>query len=102
MSYTKADKERIDKFRHIGCIATGLAGYDVHHITRGGRRMGNQYTIPLSPWSHRGVCAAGFSKDEMTKMYGPSLAYSKKDFIAKFGTEMELLAKVNERLEQYK
>jgi len=101
MSYTKADEDRIDKFRKIGCIVSHIyfgeyEDYDVHHITSGGRRMGNQYTIPLSPWLHRGVVKTGLSEDECKEIFGPSLAHSKKAFVARFGTELELLSRVNE------
>lgn len=101
MSYTKADKERIAKFRHIGCIISGSPEYDVHHIVDG-VRLGNQYTIPLHPWYHRGVPFNGYSQAKMEKEFGPSLAKSKEQFIDKFGSEMELLKRVNGMLEQYK
>jgi hypothetical protein len=35
----------------------------------------------------------------MTFVYGPSLADSKRQFIARYGMERDLLAKINQRLE---
>lgn len=107
MSYTKADKERIAKFRHIGCIVSRIyfgeyEDYDVHHITSGGRRMGNQFTIPLSPWLHRGVVKTGLTEDECEAYFGPSLAKSKSAFTERFCSELELLKKCNELIGQYK
>lgn len=33
-----------------------------------------------------------------TEVYGPSLAHNKREFVARYGTEMELLEKTNELL----
>jgi hypothetical protein len=39
----------------------------------------------------------GVRASEMFKVYGPSLAVSKRQFVAVFGTERELLARVDLR-----
>jgi hypothetical protein len=102
---TKSDLRRYRLLQDMGCIVARLfyGAYrdaDIHHITEGGRRLGNQFTIPLSPWLHRAVRDDGMSQEEMTATFGPSLAVSKRDFIARFGTERELLAKVNHHYNQ--
>lgn len=100
---TKADRERWQLFRHIGCIVTrhkfGVYNdYDVHHLVEGGRRLGHQYTIPLNPWYHRGVPPMEMTMAEAEDFYGPSLARNKRAFVAKFGTERKLLETVETML----
>lgn len=100
---TKADLLRYRKLHDMGCIVSHLfySAYrdaDVHHITQGGRRMGNQFTLPLSPWLHRGVKNEAMSREDMEYAFGPSLAHSREAFENAFGTEMELLARVNEAI----
>ena len=97
----KIAQQRIDAFRKIGCIACSILGlrnfgYDVHHLVDKGYRShsgGDMATIPLCPWHHRGV-GAGLDIGHL----GPSLAVNKRAFVKHFGTERELLAKVNELL----
>lgn len=99
----KADQARVDKFRAVGCIVTRLfhhdyADYDIHHITDCGRRMGNAFVIPLSPWFHRGVVPYGMTERRAYLELGPTLEKHKREFVERFGTELELLAKTNEIL----
>jgi hypothetical protein len=93
---TKAEKERFRKLVDIGCICCRILGVysqpEIHHILSGGRRMGHMFTIPLCPTHHRGVVA--FPRGSFDP--GPSLADGSKPFHARFGTQKELLAKVNE------
>lgn len=101
---TKADLARFKALKDMGCIASRLRGLgyvapDIHHILRGGKRMGHQYTLPLCPWHNRGdipeQCAGAA---EAEAIFGPSMYRAKRRFVAEFGTELELLALVNERL----
>ena len=101
---TKADQARFDALKDMGCIAArlrglGYVGPDIHHILSGGKRMGHQYTLPLSPWHNRGdipeQCAGA---KEAEAILGPSMYRSKRRFEAEFGTELELLEVVNGRL----
>ena len=99
----KASQRRIDGLHRLGCIVTltyhdNFAPGDIHHITDCGRRMGDRFTICLTPWYHRGVCTWPHSPKEMEKIYGPSLALSKRKFTAAFGTELELLESTNSLL----
>ena len=104
---TKSDGDRIRKFERLGCIACRKdgrpekVGYDVHHITDNGRRLGHLYTIPLCPWHHRGYveCKPEYVTDDDIHRDVPSLAKSKRDFVAKYGSEMDLWVEVNELLD---
>lgn len=91
---TKAEAERIQQISRLGCIVSRLryrvyVPPDIHHIVEG-YRLGHFYTIPLSPWYHRGVTESGMSQKEMTRLYGPSLALDKKSFERNFGSEKRL------------
>ena len=54
--------------------------------------MGHDFTIPLCPYHHRGVI------QDFEVWKGPSLADGKKPFVEHYGTELELLEKVNNLL----
>lgn len=100
---TVKEKARWQKFHRIGCIAClkdGISntGFDIHHLING-YRVGHHATIPLCPWHHRGqmiyIPPGALTEAQLHKDM-PSLAKSKRDFVAKYGTEEELLAEVNE------
>jgi Recombination enhancement, RecA-dependent nuclease len=91
-------QRRLDGLQQIGCIACRLDGRmnvasDIHHLVEGNKRLGDEFTIPLCPWHHRGVKQVfeGF-------WVGPSLAESKRDFVQHYGSERQLLEHVNELL----
>jgi hypothetical protein len=95
----KKDQERFAKLLEHGCVCCKQLGFynvpEIHHILSGGRRMGHEYTIPLSPWHHRGVSAdAAVSR----RLFGPSLAHGSKPFTKFWGSELELLRRVNEAI----
>lgn len=97
--------ERFLRLQDIGCIACRMEGWqpqpsDVHHLVEGRKRLGDNYTIPLCPWHHRGVPENDMSNAEMTFMLGPSLARNKRAFIQRYGTEKELLERVNHSLHE--
>lgn len=83
-----------------GCAACRKRGHmryaDAHHILDGGRRISHSHTIPLCSWHHKGM-EPGVSDQECENMLGPSLARSKRAFIAEFGTETELLEETDSR-----
>lgn len=90
---TKADLHRFDMLHRIGCIACRKAGSgyaipEVHHVLSGGRRIGHQATLPLCPHHHR------FPSNGT--VVGPSLADGSRVFAAKWGTQQQLLAEVNQ------
>jgi len=79
---------------------------DIHHVLRGGRRIGPAGTICLHPWYHRGqppeVRVAGrvrrLTETEAQGRYGPSLALDRKAFESRFAPELELLAMTEQLL----
>ena len=92
---TKSESERMQAIKDSGCIACMLAtrgtqAPDIHHITSGGRRQGDEYTIGLCPWHHRGLVMEGQTKQSMSGVFGPSLAFGKKTFNEFFGSEQIL------------
>lgn len=89
----------------IGCIACVIGGAysigDVHHLVDKGTRAlsgGNKSTLVLCVWHHRGHVPAGHTVDSATITFGPSLFHTSKLFKKIYGTERELLAKVDEML----
>lgn len=74
----------------LGCIACRLDGVAprptaVHHILKGGRRLGHLFTLPLcDPGHHQNGAACGFISRHPFKAR----------FEARYGAEMELLEKV--------
>jgi hypothetical protein len=76
---------------------------EAHHLTDRGYRIhsgGHMATLPLEAWHHRGICIEYLTAREMTALYGPSLARSKRNFQATYGSERELLAIIDARLNQ--
>ena len=102
---TKAEQARYVRLRSMSCICcydeamgTGLP-LEIHHMTSGGRRIGNEFTLPLCQWHHRGVVPEGCKNSSTAAlMYGPSFAKSKRLFVNTYGTEAQLLQKVNNLL----
>jgi len=74
----------------IGCLACATSGKyrlaQVHHIVET-NRLGHAATIGLCPWHHMGQLGESGS----VALFGPSLAENKRDFVALYGTERELL-----------
>ena len=100
-------QRRFDRLQRIGCIACRMEDIqsqaDIHHIVDKGYRKhsgGDEATIPLCPYHHRGLLPDGMSQAEAEIMYGPSLALSKREFVLQFGTERSLLMFVDHLLEQ--
>jgi hypothetical protein len=98
---TKADKARLDAIHKLPCVACGRRPAEAHHIVdKGYRRLsgGHSATIPLCDWCHRGVPIWQASVTDTAEFIGPSLALHKRDFVAKYGTERDLLAKTDAAL----
>ena len=80
----------------IGCLACLRFGLhsdpDVHHLNLGGRagqeRLGDDFTIGLCPWHHRGILPPMLP-------VGPSLAKESRKFREFFGSDAELLMEQN-------
>src|ERR1700691_2087627 len=100
------DFKRYEALREIGCIACHVQGFaavsaEIHHIVDKGYRKhsgGNQATIPLCAWHHRGNLLNGFTPARMKMMWGPSMFLEAKEFARTYGSQRELLAIVNEKL----
>lgn len=92
-----ADRIRDVAIREIGCIACRKEGHgfipaEKHHLlTTGlhgnGERRGEQFTIGLCPWHHRGIKTQGAT--------GPSLYHNPRAFRDCYGDDETLLAEQN-------
>jgi hypothetical protein len=101
----RAREHRFRRLKEMGCIASWLDGRmnvpaEIHHLNLGGKagqaRRGDEYTIPLSTWHHRGEPLPGYTATKMREEFGPSLARQSRAFRAKYGSDEKLLAKVND------
>jgi hypothetical protein len=105
----KDKRRRFDALRTMGCVACSLYGrrvqaaVEVHHLNGGGhagqKRRGDEYTVALCSYHHRGEPPAEFSASMAEEYFGPSLARSSKRFRLIFGKDDELLAYTNRILE---
>ena len=100
---TKAERERMDALKLLGCIACRMTGSiagtpEIHHLLSGNKRRGHAFTIPLCPWHHRGEMGGLWNATAHERALGPSLARGSKRFHATFGTDDELLARTNQAL----
>jgi hypothetical protein len=105
------DRERrFRRLKEMGCIAcwyervAGPSGYpEIHHLNEGGKggqkRRGDEYTIPLCVWHHRGVPYGTIPAKSMELTYGPSLARRSCAFRSRYGSDDQLLRLVNRRIE---
>ena len=94
-SPTKAEQERLDLLRNVGCICclmrfgSEVPEYEIHHIVQGDRRLGHWYTLPLCFNHHRGKMLSG----DWT-----SIAQGSKAFSKVHGTELEIWGKLQRML----
>lgn len=109
---TAAQKRRLDAVAKMHCVACEIDRQaqpndtEVQHLVDKGTRRasgGHDATIPLCKWHHRGVPSyiahKGSTAKAMTAQYGPSMELQGRAFIARYGTQRELLAIVNRQLE---
>lgn len=99
------DSKRYEALRELGCIVcpTGMSGgkVEIHHLVDRGYRKhsgGNQATIPLCAWHHRAEPLVNLGSRHMRERFGPSMFLESKEFARVYGSQRELLAKVNEML----
>ena len=104
---TKAEQARLDAIQDMPCCACVIEGIDQpnateanHLVDKGYRKHsgGHMATIPLCGWHHRAEPLMELTRREMIVIYGPSMKTSKRDFVAMYGTERELLAITDEAL----
>ena len=118
------DRDRVLRFMAIqekGCLACrrhlkarckdgahAPGGYvEIHHLLTTGRhgtgkRRGDEATIGLCSWHHRGVIGEGYTRKEMADCYGPSYALQAREFRAEYGTDDELLSEQNELIAEWR
>lgn len=93
-SPNKIEREWMARAADSGCIACLQDGIhspaSIHHIIQGNRRMGHLFTIPLCPLHHQG-----------DGREAPSVHFTKRTFVARYGSELELLAALQVRLGVY-
>lgn len=99
---------RFTALRDMGCLIAHIRGIgyvpcEIHHLlTTGlhgnGKRRGDEATIALNPYSHRGIRFDGWTLAECRRMFGPSYALEPVAFRATFGTDDDLLALENARI----
>lgn len=94
---TVVEQKWMDAISRFGCVACWLDGRQprptaVHHILRGGRRIGHLFSLPLcDPGHHQNGAALGLVSRHPFKAR----------FEAKYGTELELLARLKKELGVY-
>ena len=90
---TKAEKDRMTVIKgHIPCLAclfaTGRVRLpEIDHKVSGMKREGHDKTSPLCPYHHRGLIPDGHTKQTISGLLGPSLAWGKRTFEEFFGHE---------------
>lgn len=108
---TKEQQARQDRCRHLGCIACRMnfggdqysiapLPHEIHHQTECGRQIGQDATVCLCAWHHRGICAPCTTSSQMLEFYGPSLAKGSKPFVAEYGSNAEQLEYQNKLIAQ--
>ena len=97
--------KRSELIRALPCIACKMYGHaqpngtEEHHLNLGGKagqkRRGEDFSIPLCKWHHRGLAQANKTTLQMRHQFGPSLAKQSKMFRETYGSDDDLLAKTN-------
>ncbi len=91
---TKLEREWMNRIADLGCVACKQDGIEspasVHHIIQGNRRLGHLYSIGLCYPHHQG-----------DGRQVPSVHYTKRTFVQRYGTELELLAELQVVLNVY-
>ena len=95
--------KRSELVRALPCIACAISvcpqpnATEEHHLNLAGKagqkRRGDEYSIPLCGWHHRGESPHFTTLARLH--YGPSLALHSKEFRKVYGCDDELLTKTN-------
>lgn len=99
-----ARDRRFGRIREIGCLCCRRRGWfslpDVHHQNLGEHagqlRLGDDHTIGICPWHHRGMPLAPFNEAQCRRILGPSLQAEPVEFREVFGSDEYLLTWQNE------
>jgi len=103
---TKAQQKRFERMSDIGCVPCIIKGIyqnppQIHHIVKGKKRLGHDYTIAKCPYHHQGHLPLGYKFDQVRERMGPSYALEPEAFEHEFGTQEELLEFQNALLDHY-
>jgi hypothetical protein len=100
---------RFKLLRSVGCVACRINGSldcglpEIHHLNKCGQagreRRGDEHTVCLGVWHHRGVAPYGMTSERAEELYGPSLARQSKAFREHYGTDDHLLEHQNKLIE---
>lgn len=84
---TTIEREWMARAADHGCVACAKDGISspasIHHIVQGNRRLGHLFSLPLCPLHHQG---------DGRKV--PSVHFTKRTFVQRYGSELELLAEL--------
>lgn len=110
----RKDKERrFSRLKMIPCVACLLGfvanapggvinPHEIHHQNfdgrAGQRKLGDEFTIPLCRWHHRGIPPSGMLTMGARSLLGPSMALQSKAFRLTYGKDPQLLQFTNEIL----
>lgn len=64
----------------------------IQHVVSGFTREGHSKTYALCDWHHLGVKQDGWSRQDMSGLFGPSLTMGKRTFQGEYGHESVLVA----------
>lgn len=100
----------VRQLRCIACAQEGIREPDQcgrteeHHCNEqelaGHKRVGDHASIPLGAWHHRGIVKPGWTIDQMTHVYGPSLVHDQKQFRAAYGKDGPMIEVTDNNLER--
>lgn len=90
---TKAQRDRMENIKRLGCLICGDAPCHAHHLLIGGVRRGHDCTIGLCEWHH-------ITRNDATGI-DPSYHGAKRRFNALHGSDDELLARQDALLEEF-
>lgn len=107
---TPDEKRHIYLSKHVvGCLPCLLNGWcdqhaDYHHVIDGNKRYGHLVGFPQCLWHHRGKVdwAHTLTLEETLERMGPSFELHRKEFLKRYGTEMELVELNKYAIELYK
>jgi hypothetical protein len=108
---TPAQQERQDRARELGCVAClqlrlplewHCGRIEIHHQNQDGKagqkQLGQDFTVALGAWHHRGTPLPGWTARQMLWKYDHSLARASVQFRETFGTDAQQLDYQNELL----
>jgi len=96
---TKAERERIEKMRPLGCVACAHAGWlnqhslELHHLLESGRRISHAHSIFLCPGHHRGIWDSVTIR-ALSSRYRVAISDGSKAFSRIFGSDRSLWERV--------